>query len=180
MSADTVGSLARPFKPKQMRWTMGPGDEDPEAPAPAAASLRPQLSRPAYYSNPSIQMMSTFSEKDLSRVDNLEIGRHGVGSIKWTGLTDVRRMNFDEIVFIDNGEVTVYPDPERMPPKGEGLNKEAVIHLNVRPSNRDGRTPNPKKLEARMKEITERAGHVFIRYDGETWIFQVHHFVHPT
>merc|ERR1719163_1987681 len=115
------------------------------------------------------------TEAQISRIDNLEIGRHGFGSITWRGLTDVRRLDLDQIICIDRGQVTLYSDIDK-PPKGEGLNKEAVIRLNVKPSRAGGEPRDVAKWEARMREITEDHGNTFISYDLEVWIFRVPHF----
>ncbi|CAK0847027.1 unnamed protein product [Prorocentrum cordatum] len=101
-----------PMRPNFVRCVqerLGQGLED----SPAPAALVPRLRRPDYYVSPSIEAMAAMSEASLSRLDNLEIGRYGYGSVKWPGLTDVRRINFDEVVFIDRGGLTVYPDREK-------------------------------------------------------------------
>merc|ERR1712154_582976 len=96
-------------------------------------SLVPQLKREEYYSNPSVEAMSRMSEAKLSRIDNLEIGRYGFGSVRWPGLTDVRHLDFDADVVIDRGSLTLYRDRE-VPPVGEELNKEASVTLHIKPS----------------------------------------------
>lgn len=168
--AGAGASLSRPSQPKLMRYMAGPDDDI------APASLRPILARPEYFSNPSMQKLATLSEKELANVDNFEIGRHGFGSIKWPGLTDLRRVNLDELVQIDRGNVTVYPEIEMRPAKGSGLNKEAVICLNVRPSRGDVSADQEHKLMDRIRNHTEQAGNIFISYDLKTWIFRVPHF----
>lgn len=114
------------------------------------------------------------SEAKLSRIDNLEIGRYGYGSIRWPGLTDVRRLDFDEEVVIERGSVTLYPNKDK-PIAGEGLNKEAVISLNVRPS-KDMKLKSPEAIKARLAKISEDFGGKLISYDMEKWIFRVPNF----
>jgi hypothetical protein len=111
------------------------------------------------------------SEAKLRRIDNLEIGRYGFGSVTWPGLTDVRRLNFDELVVIDRGSLTVYPNDER-PMVGDGLNKEAVVRFSL-----------PLKanksldvIQERLRNITASIGGTFCDYSGETWIFRMPHF----
>lgn len=139
-----------------------------------APSLLPRLQRPEYYSSPSIEKMSQMSEADVSQIDNLEIGRYGCGNIRWPGLTDVRRLDLDNIVHIESGSLTLYADLEK-PPSGEGLNKEAVVCLHVKPS-RNVSSDRIEKLQAKLAQVSESFGGNFISYDLEKWIFRVPHF----
>lgn len=162
-----------PIKPKFLRQASDTRVSDDDAAGePVAPSLLPRLARPEYYSTPSTEMMSKMTELKLSQVDNLEIGRYGYGSIKWPGLTDVRRLDFDKLVNIERGRVTVYPEHEK-PKVGEELNKEAVISLNVK-----ARASASKigEMKERLAAIAEKLGGTFISYDLETWIFRVPHF----
>ncbi|KAK8450285.1 hypothetical protein SEVIR_7G340584v4 [Setaria viridis] len=58
-----------------------------------------------------------------SRVKDFVVGRHGYGSIKFLGETDVRGLDLESIVEFNNREVIVYKDDSKKPPVGEGLNK---------------------------------------------------------
>lgn len=164
----------KPIKPTFIRPTERIEVSDENA-QPAPPSVVPRLSRKEYYSFPSIEAMSRMSEEKLSRIDNLEIGRYGFGSIKWPGLTDVRRLDFDSALIIEKGSVILFPDREK-PPVGESLNKEAVVTLNVRPSRSDGKARSADVLKARLQQISENFGGTFISYDMEKWIFRVPHF----
>jgi len=115
------------------------------------------------------------SEAKLCRIDNLAIGRYGFGSITWEGLTDVRRLDFDDIVTIDRGSLTMYPDREK-PRIGDGLNKEAVVSLNIKPSGETRHGKSIEALKARLAKISEDFGGRFISYDLEKWIFKMPHF----
>jgi len=166
----------KPIKPSFVRHAPERAPEDVEDSQVAAApSLVPRLTRSEYYSSPSVEAMSRMSEAKLSRIDNLEIGRYGHGSIRWPGLTDVRRLDFDTDVSIEKGSLTLYPDREK-PPVGEGLNKEAVVTLNVRPSRTDVKLKSADMLRARLEKISEEFGGKFISYDMEKWIFRVPNF----
>lgn len=119
--------------------------------------------------------MSRMSEAKLSRIDNLEVGRYGFGSVRWPGLTDVRRIDFDSAVVIEKGSLIMYPDRDK-PAVGEELNKEAIVTLNVRPSRPDGKAKSAEVLKARLGKISEDFGGKFISYDMEKWMFRVPHF----
>lgn len=138
-------------------------------------TLVPRLTRDEYFTNPSIEAMSRMSEAKLSRIDNLEVGRYGYGSVRWPGLTDVRRVDFDEVITIDRGSLTLYPDREK-PKRGEELNKEAIVSLHVRPSRTDAKLKSTDVLKARLTTEAERFGGKFISYDMDKWIFRVPHF----
>lgn len=116
--------------------------------------------------------MSKMSEARLSQIDNLEIGRYGYGSIKWPGLTDVRRLDFDKIIEIERGRLTVYPEQEK-PPVGSEVNKEAVISLNVKTR---AAASKAAEVKERLAGITEKLGGSFISYDMDMWIFRIPHF----
>lgn len=148
--------------------------DDNDDDLPANQSLIPQLTRVEYYSSPSIEAMSKMSEAKLARIDNLEIGRYGFGSVRWPGLTDVRRLDFDSIVVIERGGLTLYPNQD-VPAIGDELNKEAVVSLQVRPSRNDAKSKTGM-LKARLSKISEEFGGTFISYDMEKWIFRLPHF----
>lgn len=165
----------QPIKPNFVRHAPERAEENDDCDIPAAPSLVPRLARPEYYSNPSVEAMSKMPEAKLSRIDNLEIGRYGYGSVMWPGLTDVRRVDFDVAVVIDRGSLMLYPEREK-PKVGEELNKEAVITLQVRPSRADAKPKSLEVLRARLAKISEDFGGKFISYDMEKWIFRVPHF----
>lgn len=164
----------KPIKPNIIRHGPERAEETPSAEL-AAASLVPKLSRADYYSNPSIEAMCRMTEAQLSRIDNLEIGRYGYGAVKWPGLTDVRCHDFDRDVRIERGSLTLYPEREK-PDIGQGLNKEAVVTLNVKPTRNDVKPKSLEQLQQRLSKLSEEFGGKFISYDMEKWIFRVPHF----
>ena len=68
------------------------------------------------------------SEGNLN-VENFTIGRQGYGNIFFPGMTNIKGMNFDDIVFFRHKEVIVYPDDSKKPELGQGLNKKAQVTL---------------------------------------------------
>lgn len=144
--------------------------------AAAPSSLAPVLNRKEYYAKPSIEKLSRMTEKELSAVDNLEIGRYGLGNITWPGLTDVRGLDFDDLIDIDQGVVSVYKDENNKPPQGQGLNKRAIVKLSVKPTHAPKSEKHKNKYIDRLRQKTEEAGNQFMSYDLSEWVFAVEHF----
>ncbi|XP_064956844.1 nuclear pore complex protein NUP98A-like isoform X2 [Musa acuminata AAA Group] len=150
-------------------------------------ALVPKLRHADYYTQPSIQELAA---KELAEpgfcchVRDFVVGRHGYGSIKFYGETDVRQLDLESIIQFNNREVIVYGDDSRKPPVGQGLNKPAEITLlNVKCMNkRTGQqyTEGPKveKYKEMLTQKTQEQGAEFISFDpikGE-WKFKVIHF----
>ncbi|XP_055893194.1 nuclear pore complex protein Nup98-Nup96-like isoform X2 [Biomphalaria glabrata] len=145
------------------------------------------LTRPGYFTIPSLdEMMSYLDENGDCVVDNFTVGREGYGTIFFPGETNVAGMNLDEIIHFRRKEVVVYPDDDKKPPLGQGLNKKAEITLDfVWPTDRSTRKPinSPERLKMinyahKLEETTAKLGAKFIDYRPETgsWVFQVYHF----
>ena len=145
------------------------GDEDDDDDAencPAGIVLK----RAGYYTIPRYsEIVKMLDAEGNCNVENFTIGRENYGNIFFPGVTNVAGLNLDEIVFIRNKEVIVYPDERGKPEVGKGLNKKADITLDkVWPviksrgagggsdgggsgnSSRSSETPSPEKL-ASMK-----------------------------
>lgn len=122
------------------------------------------------------------SQAELSRVRGLCFSRHGVGSIRFHGETDLRDdlAHLGEVVLLQPGEVVVYPNPGSKPPIGVGMNKGADITLfGCMPKTQGFRDPKAKeRYRRRVKQMTEDKGAEFVDYDCETgtWRFRVSHF----
>ncbi|KAF7142774.1 hypothetical protein RHSIM_Rhsim05G0125200 [Rhododendron simsii] len=114
---------------------------------------------------------------------NFVVGRHGYGSIKFLGETDVRHLDLDSHVKFNNREVMVYMDEKDKPPVGEGLNKAAeVTLLNVKCIDKMGNQyingPKVDKYREMLIKKAKEQGAEFVSYDpveGE-WKFRVQHF----
>ncbi|EXC28321.1 Nuclear pore complex protein [Morus notabilis] len=150
-------------------------------------ALMPKLRRSDYYTEPRIQELAAKERAEpgfCRHVKNFVVGRHGYGSIKFFGETDVRRLDLESLVQFNNREVIVYMDDSKKPPVGQGLNKPAeVTLLNIKCfDKKTGRqyTEGPKieKYKDMLKRKAEDQGAEFVSYDpvkGE-WKFRVNHF----
>ncbi|NXF89899.1 NUP98 protein, partial [Eubucco bourcierii] len=161
-------------------------EEEPEA----IQHLHPAgivLTRAGYYTIPSREELSAYTnEKNECVVTDFTIGRKGYGSIYFEGEVNLTNLNLDEIVHIRRKEVIVYPDDEKKPPIGEGLNRRAEVTLDgVWPTDKSSRCliKSPERLgelnyEGRLEAVSRRQGARFKEYRPETgsWVFQVAHF----
>ncbi|XP_044476542.1 nuclear pore complex protein NUP98A-like isoform X2 [Mangifera indica] len=150
-------------------------------------ALMPKLRRSDYYTEPRIQELAAKerAEPGYSRcVKDFVVGRHGYGSIKFLGETDVRRLDLESLVQFNNREVIVYMDDSKKPPVGQGLNKPAeVTLLNIKCFDKKTGiqyTEGPKidRYREMLKRKAEDQGAEFLSYDpvkGE-WKFRVNHF----
>lgn len=146
----------------------------------------PQLSCPDYYTEPQVPELAANERAEpgfCRHVKNFVVGRHGYGSIKFLGETDVRHLDLDSHVKFNNREVMVYMDERDKPPVGEGLNKASeVTLLNVKCIDKLGnRYINGPKVDKYREMLIKKAkeqGAEFVSYDpveGE-WKFRVQHF----
>uniref|UniRef100_A0A6N2K8B6 Nucleoporin autopeptidase n=1 Tax=Salix viminalis TaxID=40686 RepID=A0A6N2K8B6_SALVM len=150
-------------------------------------ALMPKLRRSDYFTEPRIQELAAKERAKpgfCRHVKDFVVGRHGYGSIKFLGETDVRRLDLESLVQFNNREVIVYMDDSKKPPVGQGLNKPAeVTLLNIKCfDKKTGRqfTEGPKieKYKEMLKRKAEDQGAEFVSYDpakGE-WKFKVSHF----
>ncbi|GLU17638.1 hypothetical protein SLE2022_339980 [Rubroshorea leprosula] len=150
-------------------------------------ALMPKLRRSDYYTEPRIQELAAKERGEpgyCRHVKDFVVGRHGFGSIKFLGETDVRRLDLESLIQFNNREVIVYMDDSKKPPVGQGLNKPAVVTLlNIKCfDKKTGRQytegPKAEKYKEMLKRKTEDQGAEFVSYDpvkGE-WKFRVNHF----
>ncbi|KAJ6724196.1 NUCLEOPORIN NUP100/NSP100-RELATED [Salix viminalis] len=150
-------------------------------------ALMPKLRRSEYFTEPRIQELAAKERAKpgfCRHVKDFVVGRHGYGSIKFLGETDVRRLDLESLVQFNNREVIVYMDDSKKPPVGQGLNKPAeVTLLNIKCfDKKTGRqfTEGPKieRYKEMLKRKAEDQGAEFVSYDpakGE-WKFKVSHF----
>ena len=149
--------------------------------------LLPKLPQADYFMEPSLEELAAKERGEpgyCGRVEDFVVGRHGYGSIKFLGETDVRGLDLESIVEFNYREVIVYKDDSKKPPVGEGLNKAAeVTLLNIKCVNTktgeeypDG--PQVDSYTQMLVRMTEEQGAEFVSFDaamGE-WKFRVEHF----
>lgn len=150
---------------------------------PVKASDLPKISKPGYTSNPSLAEMRASSVEALRAVKDFTVGCEGVGSVRFLGETDVRKLAIDDLVIFHSKEIEVYPDESKKPPVGHELNKPAVITLQkCFPKDKSGkRLTGPEditRFENKLKQQTQKFGGRFIAYkaDAGEWSFRVEHF----
>ncbi|XP_075261662.1 nuclear pore complex protein Nup98-Nup96-like [Convolutriloba macropyga] len=146
-----------------------------------------KLTRPEYFTDPEKRVLDEIVQSTgKCIVEDFTIGRDGYGNVHFPGKTDLTGIDLDEIVHIRRKEITIYPDDERKPPLGEGLNKRAVVTLDkVWPNDKSTQLPitSPQKLcvmnyAEKIERSTAKLPAKFIEYRPETgsWVFEVKHF----
>lgn len=139
-----------------------------------------------YYIEPPPAQLDAMLKDDmdsLKRVKNFTVCRKGVGMVRWLVPVDITRLRLDEIVQINQGEVSVYGGGSK-PPMGVGLNVDAEITLyNV--YKKDKQTgeivkegPKALKYEKWLRKVCSDSDAKFVSYkpDGGVWKFEVEHF----
>lgn len=143
----------------------------------------PTLTKAGYTSFPSMETLSKMSEADLAAVPNFVVERIGVGSVAWDGAVDVRDVNLDSVVTIENKAVEVYHKEEELgtkPSVGTKLNRPAVITLHgVYSKNGPNATSEEKeKFDLKIARKTKEMGAELIMIDSDEgiWKIKVMHF----
>ncbi|CAH2047407.1 unnamed protein product [Thlaspi arvense] len=150
-------------------------------------SVLPKLRHAEYFTEPRIQELAAKERVNpgyCGRVKDFVVGRHGYGSIKFLGETDVRKLDLEMLVQFNNREVVVYMDESKKPPVGEGLNKPAeVTLLNIKCIDKQSgkqvkEGPRVEKYKEMLKRKAEEQGAQFLSFDAVSgeWKFKVEHF----
>jgi nuclear pore complex protein Nup98-Nup96 len=95
----------------------------------ASNSWMPTLTKEDYKCKPSLKEMSRMTEKEVSTLPHFEISNLS-GKIEFEGPIDVRGLNLDKIVYLNERSVEIYPVSDfenNMPPAGTELNRPCVI-----------------------------------------------------
>jgi nuclear pore complex protein Nup98-Nup96 len=170
--------------PKPIKFPIKP-DSPSSSCSPPKSSVKqinvhaPILTKKGYDCHPSIQELQRMTDDELGSVKNFVIFRPGLGQIKWEGQTDVRDLNLDEIVVIENKMISVYDDIQEndKPPRGTELNKPAVVTLyQICPKTITAEAI--EKFEKKLQKSCNKNGSEFLHYDVdlEEWMFRVKHF----
>ncbi|CDF35044.1 unnamed protein product [Chondrus crispus] len=144
----------------------------------------PTCNDPEYYMIPTHDELAKMSSDELSKVDELTIGKKGLGEISWLEPVDMRGLDIDQVVQIKKREVSVYPRDDDVPAVGTGLNKPARVKL-FGIHKLDKRTNEPltdattaAKMVGKLKAHCQKEGLKFLGYDVKTgtWTFQSNSF----
>lgn len=147
-----------------------------------------KLTRPGYYTVPPLHELDHYFDvsNNTCKVPSFTIGRKGFGEIHWSEPIDIKGLNLDGIVQIEEKEVIVYPDDSSKPSVGQALNRPAQITLHkVWPMDKATRVhiDDPERLKnmkysEKIELATIKLGATFKEYKPETgtWIFCVDHF----
>lgn len=144
------------------------------------------LERVGYYTIPPLGSLKNY-KNDNGRciVRGLTIGRVGYGNIYFPDEIDITDMNLDEIVHFEFRAVTVYPDDNKRPPVGQGLNRPAQVTLdNVFPRDDHDKEITDvtdiikRNFTEKLKKMCESNNSKFkdYRIDTGSWVFTVEHF----
>ncbi|XP_057667789.1 nuclear pore complex protein Nup98-Nup96 [Diorhabda carinulata] len=143
--------------------------------------------RPEYYTLPPPEELSKYvDENGKCIVKGFTIGRKGYGNVYYPDEMDVTGLNIDELVHFRYREINVYPDDDKKPPIGQGLNRKAQVTLdNVYPRKpgtniliKDVQELQQMNFAEKLRKITVNKDAKFVDYRPETgsWVFKIDHF----
>ncbi|KOX79242.1 Nuclear pore complex protein Nup98-Nup96 [Melipona quadrifasciata] len=144
------------------------------------------LKRAGYYTIPPLDKLDEYVCGETCIVRNFTVGREDYGNVYFPESFDIYGLNLDEIVHFRHKEVVIYPDDEKKPPVGEGLNRKAQVTLDqVWPYDKTLHKPiaDPRRLaamdyEEKLRRVSAKHDTRFLEYRPETgsWVFKVDHF----
>ncbi|XP_026668597.1 nuclear pore complex protein Nup98-Nup96 isoform X2 [Ceratina calcarata] len=144
------------------------------------------LKRMGYYTIPPLEELDKYVIDGKCIVQNFTVGREGYGNVYFPESFDIYGLNLDEIVHFRHKEVVIYPDDEKKPPVGQGLNRKAQVTLEqVWPHDKSLHKPitDPQRLaamnyEEKLRRVSAKHDTRFLEYRPETgsWVFRVDHF----
>mmetsp|Transcript_2792 Transcript_2792/g.12630 ORF Transcript_2792/g.12630 Transcript_2792/m.12630 type:complete len:799 (-) Transcript_2792:2484-4880(-) len=130
----------------------------------------PRLSRDAYFCRPSIERLREVSETERAAVYNFQVGRHGFGSIVWSGFTDVRDLDLDQLVDIGTRYVSVGVGCEEQ--YARKLSKPATLVLDMHSETCKHGEGSPG-LEEILREECRLQRVSFVKYDEDLDVLTV-------
>ncbi|KAL9653044.1 hypothetical protein ABK040_015558 [Willaertia magna] len=174
-----ISNLSGIMKPKAMPPTKAMGFEVDTQQQMLKAQFLPKLTKQGYYTKPSMNELKLMNSSQLQKVRDFVVGREGYGEIKFLGDTDVRGLDLDIIVTIEESYVEVYNEndfPEEIkPPVGVQLNKPSIITLyNIYPRQTDSKSL--EKFEKKLMATNKKSDSTFIHYSNGEWVFKVEHY----
>ncbi|XP_003699361.2 nuclear pore complex protein Nup98-96 isoform X2 [Megachile rotundata] len=144
------------------------------------------LKRVGYYTIPPLDKLDDYVRGETCIVPHFTVGRTGYGNVYFPDSFDIYGLNLDEIVHFRHKEVIIYPDDEKKPPVGQGLNRKAQVTLDrVWPHDKSLHKPitDPRRLSAmdyeeKLRRVSAKHDTRFLEYRPETgsWVFKVDHF----
>ncbi|XP_076648860.1 nuclear pore complex protein Nup98-96 isoform X2 [Halictus rubicundus] len=144
------------------------------------------LKRAGYYTIPPLDKLEDYVRGETCIVPDFMVGRNGYGNVYFPDSFDIYGLNLDEIVHFRHKEVIIYPDDEKKPPVGQGLNRKAQVTLDrVWPHDKSLHKPitDPHRLaamdyEEKLRRVSAKHDTRFLEYRPETgsWVFKVDHF----
>jgi len=123
------------------------------------------------------------SDIALERVRDFSIEHPGCGRIDWLEPVDLRGIDLDQVIRLEQGLAEVY-DRCPVPPRGQKLNGPARVSLyGIHETDRDTGLPLrdeaiQRRYEEGIRRATAKQGAELVNYDytSGVWTFQVDHF----
>ncbi|KAK4871644.1 hypothetical protein RN001_015768 [Aquatica leii] len=146
-----------------------------------------KLTNPECYTKPPLNQLHKYkNDKGECIVKGFTIGRTGYGCVYFPDAIDVANLDLDDIVHFRFREITVYPNDDKKPPVGQGLNRRAQVTLehvwprdrNTHEIIRDVQEISKTNFIDRLCLLAERQNATFLDYHPESgsWLFTVNHF----
>lgn len=138
------------------------------------ADSLPTQTNAEYYTVPSMHELHAMPIERLQQLRGFRVGRIGYGEIRWLGDVDVLGLNLDDIVSINRGDVSLYPNGDK-PDIGSGLNKPAAVVLEqVFPP----KGVRADRFEKELHKFLSSVKAIPLEYNGDSgrWSFSVPHF----
>ncbi|KAK4189381.1 hypothetical protein QBC35DRAFT_380437 [Podospora australis] len=157
-------------------------EEESPAPVRTERPVTTKVEPGEYWMNPPVEEIRAMNRMQRMKVPDFEVGRTGVGSVKFKVPVDLTNINlddiFDNIVVLLPRSATVYPVSAQKPPVGKGLNVPALISLE-QSWPRGGEGIQGRRLEKHIQKLkTQIPDTKFEDYERDTgvWRFSVEHF----
>lgn len=141
-----------------------------------------------YYISPTLDELAEMSKLELSRVQNLVIGREKYGQIAYdqpVNLSELSNLGdiLGNIVVFESGTVCVYPSELTKRPPGSELNLPCTVTIEdawprtpTQKRIKDVHDPRMRKHVERLRKASEARGGEFVAFARGTWVFRVPHF----